>query len=71
VPTTIQIAEDKVIAITPDPAALENHFGNTPIYGLVASPEMMEQMMKRYGDNMHMMNMTGMSGMMQGPMTAQ
>jgi hypothetical protein len=31
----------------------------------------MEQMMKRYGDNMHMMNMTGMSGMMQGPMTAQ
>jgi hypothetical protein len=28
-------------------------------------------MIKRYGDNMHMMNMTGMSGMMQGPMTAQ
>ena len=26
VPTTIEIAQDKVIAITPDPAALENHF---------------------------------------------
>jgi hypothetical protein len=75
VPTTIQIAQDKVIAITPDPAAIGNHFGNTPIYGIVAFPEMMQDMMmKRYGgggggDNMHMMNMTGMSsGMMQGPM---
>jgi hypothetical protein len=68
VPTTIQIAQDKVIAITPDPAAIENHFGNTPIYGLVASPEMMQQMMRGYGDNMHTSNTTGMSGMMQGPM---
>ena len=57
VQTTIQIAQDKVIAISPDPAALENHFGDTPIYGLVVSPEMIEQMMMR-GD---------MSGMMQGP----
>ena len=38
---TIGIAQDKVIAITQDPAPFENHFGNTPIYGLVASPEMM------------------------------
>jgi hypothetical protein len=68
VPTTIEIAQDQVIAITPDPATLQNHFGNTPIYGIVASPEMMKQMMMRYSDNMHMSNMTGMSGMMQGPM---
>jgi hypothetical protein len=59
VQTTIEIAQDKVIAITPDPAAVENHFGNTPIYGIVVSPEMIEQMMMRYGD---------MGGMKQGPM---
>ena len=67
VPITIEIAQDKVIAITPDPAALENHFGNTPIYGLVASPEMMGQMMMkmRHGNMTDMMNTTGMPGMMQ------
>ena len=61
VPTTIEIAQDRVIAISPDPAAVENHFGDTPIYGIVVSPEMIEEMMMmRHG------NMTGM--MMQGPM---
>jgi hypothetical protein len=65
VQTTIEIAQDKVIAIRPDPAALQNHFGDTPIYGILISPEMIEEMMMRYGDNMGMMNMTGMSGMMQ------
>src|SRR5918999_4481666 len=59
VQTTIEIAQDKVIAIRPDPAALENHFGDAPIYGIVVSPEMIEEMMMRYGDKM---------GMMQGPM---
>jgi hypothetical protein len=57
VQTTIEIAQDKTIAIRPDPAAVENHFGDTPIYGIVVSPEMIEQMMMmRYGD---------MTGMMQ------
>ena len=65
VPTTIQIAQDQVIAISPEAAALENHFGTEPIYGIVVTPEMMEQMMMRYGDKMGMMNMTGMTGMMQ------
>src|SRR5918994_1696126 len=59
VQTTIEIAQDKVIAITPDPAALENHFGDTPIYGIVISPEMIEEMMMGYGDR---------GGMKQGPM---
>ena len=68
VPITIQIAQDQVIAITPDAATLENHFGNTPIYGLLVSPEMIQDMMMRYGERMDMTNMTGMSGMMQGPM---
>jgi hypothetical protein len=60
VPTTIQIAQDRVIEISPDPAALENHFGDTPIYGIVVSPEMIEEMMMRYDGNK--------TGMMQGPM---
>jgi hypothetical protein len=59
VPITIQIAQDKVIAITPDATTLENHFGDTPIYGIVISPEMIQQMMMKYGD---------MGGMMQGHM---
>ena len=59
VPTTIEIAQDKVIAISPDPAAVENHFGDTPIYGVVISPEMIEQMMMSYGDMGGMMNSSG------------
>lgn len=59
VQTTIEIAQDKVIAITPDPAAVENHFGDTPIYGVVISPEMIEQMMMSYGDRGAMMNSSG------------
>jgi hypothetical protein len=59
VQTTIEIAQDKVIAISPDPAALENHFGDTPIYGIVVSPEMIEQMMMSYGDMGGMMNSSG------------
>jgi hypothetical protein len=54
--TTIEIAQDKVIAISPDPAAVENHFGDTPIYGIVISPEMIEQMMMGYGGMGSMMN---------------
>jgi hypothetical protein len=63
VQTTIEIAQDKVIAISPDPAALENHFGDTPIYGIVVSPEMIEQMMMNYGEMGGIMN-KDMSGMM-------
>jgi hypothetical protein len=65
VQTTIEISQDKVIAIRPDPAAVENHFGDTPIYGIVVSPEMIQQMMMGHGGNMAgMMNMTGMAGTM-------
>lgn len=49
VQTTIQIAQDKVIAITPDPTPLQNHFGDTPIYGIVASSEMKDQMSMMHG----------------------
>jgi len=49
VQTTIEIAQDKVIAITPDPAPLQNHFGDTPIYGIVAPAEMKGQMGMMHG----------------------
>ncbi|MFL6486121.1 MAG: hypothetical protein ACJ71D_05340 [Nitrososphaera sp.] len=60
VPITIQIAQDKVIAITPDAATLENHFGNTPIYGIVVSPEMIQEMMQGSMDGTMMKSSGGM-----------
>jgi hypothetical protein len=35
VPSSISITGDKVIAILLDPSTVGNHYGNTPIYGLV------------------------------------
>ena len=35
IPTSIKITGDKVISIWLDPSRVENHYGNTPIYGLV------------------------------------
>jgi hypothetical protein len=35
IPTSIRIMGDKVISIWLDPSRIENHYGNTPIYGLV------------------------------------
>jgi hypothetical protein len=48
VQTTIEVAQDKVIAISPDPTPLQNHFGDTPIYGIVVSPEMIEKLKTMY-----------------------
>lgn len=35
VPITITVNEGNVISISPDPSMLNNHFGDTPIYGIV------------------------------------
>ncbi len=43
VQTAIELAQDSVIAMSLDPAALENHFGNMQIYGITVSPEMSEE----------------------------
>jgi hypothetical protein len=57
VDTEITISEGKVIEISLDQEALDNHFGDTPIYGIVITPEIMQ----------HMMNNTMTSGdMMMG-----
>ena len=38
VPTIIKIMNNKVISIWLDQSKLKNHFGNTPIYGIVLEP---------------------------------
>ena len=35
IPSSISIMGDKVISIWFDPSKINNHFGNTPIYGTV------------------------------------
>jgi hypothetical protein len=35
VPASIKIMQDKAISVWLDPASVDNHFGNTPIYGTV------------------------------------
>jgi hypothetical protein len=35
IPSSITITSDKVISILLDPSKVSNHYGNTPIYGLV------------------------------------
>lgn len=38
IPSSITITGDKVISIWLDPSKVSNHYGNTPIYGLVMDP---------------------------------
>jgi hypothetical protein len=35
IPTAIEIIGDKVISIWLDPSTIDNHYGNTPVYGIV------------------------------------
>ena len=65
-----------MIAISLDPEALENHFGDTPIYGMVITPEIMQHIMNAttastmmgnmsdYCDRMHGNTTTAMTGEM-------
>lgn len=54
VETEITVSQGKVVAIWLDPEALDNHFGDTPIYGMAITPEILQ----------HMMNTTTASTMM-------
>ena len=40
VPTSIKVMDDRVISIWLDPAKVKNHYGNTPIFGIVFKHEM-------------------------------
>jgi hypothetical protein len=39
IPTTIKFIGDKLVTIWVDPAKVDNHFGDTPIYGTIASSD--------------------------------
>ena len=54
VETEITISQGKVVAISLDQEALDNHFGDTPIYGMAITPEIIQ----------HAMNMTTTSSFM-------
>jgi hypothetical protein len=59
--TEITISGGNIIAITVDPEQTDNHFGNTPIYGMVVTPEIIQHAMSQ------MMNSTyGKTGDMMG-----
>ena len=42
-PASIKITGDKVISIWLDPSRIDNHFGNTPIYGIVMDDDRQRQ----------------------------
>lgn len=56
--TTIRISNDHVIAISLDPGATGNHFGNTPIYGMAVTPDMLRGMGMNTSSTMGSMNGT-------------
>ena len=62
VETEIALSQGNVIAISLDPDATEGHFGNTPIYGMTITTEIMQDVMS------HIMNTTTASTMI-GNMT--
>jgi hypothetical protein len=59
VETEITISNGKVIAISLDPEAVENHFGDTPIYGIVITPELLQHIMNATSSMDHMKGMMG------------
>jgi hypothetical protein len=63
VDTEITVSGGKTISISLDPDDTDGHFGDTPIYGIVITPEMIQQFMNTtrpsMGGNMTGGNMTG------------
>ncbi|MCI0563617.1 MAG: hypothetical protein MN733_34525, partial [Nitrososphaera sp.] len=59
VDTQIVVSQDRVVEIQLDPASLDNHFGDTPIYGLVITHEMISEFMEKTMIQEHMNNATG------------
>jgi hypothetical protein len=47
IPASIMISGDKVISIWLDPSKISNHYGNTPIYGLVMDDKDFRQAMSK------------------------
>lgn len=58
--TEITISQGKVVAILFDPAPIESHFGDTPIYGLAITQEMLHHLMNTTTASTMMGDMSGM-----------
>ena len=58
IPTSIRIMGDKVISIWLDPSKVNNHFGNTPIYGTIMDEHGFRQGHLK-GNNTQMGNSSG------------
>lgn len=58
--TEITISQGKVVAISFDPVPIVNHFGDTPIYGLAITQEMLHRMMNTTTASTMMGDMSGM-----------
>jgi hypothetical protein len=43
IPTSIKIIRDRVISIWLDPSRIDNHYGNTTIYGIVIDVDRLRQ----------------------------
>jgi hypothetical protein len=69
VPTDITISQGNIIAISVDQEATDGHFGDTPIYGMTITPEIISHVMSQMGGMGHM-NTTTASTMM-GNMTGK
>jgi hypothetical protein len=57
VDTEITISGGNIIAISVDPEQTNNHFGNTPIYGMVITPEIIQHTLSEIMNSTH--SMTG------------
>lgn len=68
VDTEITISGGNIIAISVDSEQTDNHFGDTPIYGMIVTPEIIQHAMSQMMNSTHAMtgDMTGRDYMMQG-----
>ena len=55
VPTRVTLANNNTIAISMDPSKINNHFGNTPIYGLIHNFDEGMKVMKMMANDSEMM----------------
>lgn len=51
VPTTWTVSNNNTLAISLDPSKVSNHFGNTPIYGLIVSPDAAKKFVQNIMDD--------------------
>ena len=60
--TDIRVNEGKIVTIRLDPEATDGHFGDTPIYGIVVTPELLQHATNMTQTSPAGSNTTGMMG---------